>query len=98
VFWHRVQMESQARFCVNPPTVGNVSRFRPARTGKMASGGPGGGNEPPGRRHGCGEILKWLKKKAEACQSSRQEAAEGREGDLPGREATESRRLDDRVC
>ena len=26
-------------------------------TEKMASGGPGGGNEPPGRRHGCGEIL-----------------------------------------
>src|SRR5262249_32680230 len=23
----------------------------------MASGGPGGGNEPPGRRHGGGEIL-----------------------------------------
>src|SRR6516162_8682016 len=37
------------------PTVGVASPALPTRTEKMASGGPGGGNEPPGR---CTEAAK----------------------------------------
>src|SRR5262249_25466525 len=54
--WYKVQMESWS-----PVLCESFGRFETRLvlfpgTEKTASGGPGGGDEPLGRRHGCGEI------------------------------------------
>src|SRR5262245_21208309 len=55
--WYKVQVESWS-----PVLCESFGRFETRLvlfpgTEKTASGGPGGGDEPPGRRHGCGEIV-----------------------------------------